>query len=338
MKVANPIYDVVFKYILTNNNKVARLIISSLINKEVIELTFNPAELFANRKAEKATIGPKESHTVLRLDFAAKIKNKDGSEELILIEMQKAKLISDIMRFRKYLGSQYMNEAHKYEVNGCEYVLPIFPIYFLGHKLEDFKEEVISIKRDLYNGLTNKKINKQSTFVNSLSHDGMIIQIPFVSEKINKYKKNINKHLSELLLLFDQNKHDNNNQHILDLEKADIPKWLKPILRELEKAKEDPDVRDKMQLEDDWLADLEDYERTIEKQQKELEDKDKELEDKDKTIEDKDKTIEDKDKTIEDKDKTIENKNKAIENSAKALDEKNKELEKYKKLLVKFKQ
>ena len=86
MKIANPIYDTAFKYLLTNNNKIATLFISSLINKNIIELTVNPTEIIANKNKKKPPIGTKASYTVLRLDFAARIKNDDGSEELILIE------------------------------------------------------------------------------------------------------------------------------------------------------------------------------------------------------------------------------------------------------------
>ena len=308
MRVANPIYDTVFKYILTNNTKVARLIISSLIGKEVIELTVNPTELIADKDKANGSITvdgdygnvkkTKGSFTILRLDFAAKIKNKDGSEELVLIELQKAKLITDIMRFRKYLGSQYMNKEHKYEIDGKVHALPIYPIYFLGHELGGFPEEVISVKRELYNGLTNEKIEKRCEFADSLSHDGLIIQIPHVTKNITKSENNVNRHLSELLLLFDQSKHDENNQHILHIDKSDVPDWLESILRELEKAGKNSDVRNRMDLEDDWFSDLEDLEREIEHKVKALEEKDKALEDKDKALEGKDKALEDKDKVI----------------------------------------
>jgi len=315
MKVANPIYDTVFKYILTNNTKVARLIISSLIGKEVLELTVNPTELIADKDKQADSSRAdgdygnvkksKESFTVLRLDFAAKIKNKDGSEELVLIELQKAKLITDIMRFRKYLGSQYMNKEHKYEIDGKVHALPIYPIYFLGHELGGFSEEVLAVKRELYNGLTNEKIETRCEFADSLSHDALIIQIPHVTKNITKYENNVNRHLSELLLLFDQSNHDENNQHILHIDKSDVPEWLQSILRELEKAGENYDVRNRMDLEDDWFSDLEDLEREIEHKGKVIEEKAKALEEKAKALEEKAKALEEKDKTIDEKDKII---------------------------------
>jgi hypothetical protein len=174
--------------ILTNDKKVAKLILSKLIGKEVIELYLDSTEVLTNKKKRKPAIGSKESYTVMRLDFAAKIRNQDGTEELILIELQKAKLITDIMRFRKYLGSQYMNKDHHYVINGKTHALPIYPIYFLGHKLEGFTQEVIAIKRDLYNGLTNEKIENKCEFADSLSHDGLIIQIPHVPKNIESSK------------------------------------------------------------------------------------------------------------------------------------------------------
>ena len=50
---------------------------------------------------------------VYRLDFAAKIKTDTG-DQTILIEIQKAKYAADIMRFRRYLGSQYRDKNNSY--------------------------------------------------------------------------------------------------------------------------------------------------------------------------------------------------------------------------------
>ena len=43
MLIANPIYDVVFKYLL-EDNKIAKLIIGKIIGEEVIELIPKPQE------------------------------------------------------------------------------------------------------------------------------------------------------------------------------------------------------------------------------------------------------------------------------------------------------
>ena len=41
MQIANPIYDVVFKYLM-EDAKVAKLLISSIIGEEIEELDFRP--------------------------------------------------------------------------------------------------------------------------------------------------------------------------------------------------------------------------------------------------------------------------------------------------------
>jgi hypothetical protein len=81
MEIANPIYDVVFKYLMEDND-IARLIISTIIKQNVISLELKPQESTVELK-----IG---SLTVYRLDFAAKIETEQGLKT-VLIEIQKAK-------------------------------------------------------------------------------------------------------------------------------------------------------------------------------------------------------------------------------------------------------
>jgi len=103
--IANPIYDVVFKYMM-EDNAVARLLVSSIIGEEVVSLEPKPQERTTNiNKFDDDTT----SLTVYRLDFSARIKTPDGQKSVI-IEMQKASFPSDIKRFRLYLGKQYADD------------------------------------------------------------------------------------------------------------------------------------------------------------------------------------------------------------------------------------
>ena len=104
MHIANPIYDVVFKYLM-EDAKVAKLLISSIIGEEIEELEFRPQE-FSTDIDKSRLEGRTGTLTVYRLDFSAKIKSDEGSKNVI-IEIQKAKFATDIMRFRTYLGNQY---------------------------------------------------------------------------------------------------------------------------------------------------------------------------------------------------------------------------------------
>jgi hypothetical protein len=44
MQIANPLYDTVFKYLL-EDEPVAKLFLSALLEREIEELTYNPQEM-----------------------------------------------------------------------------------------------------------------------------------------------------------------------------------------------------------------------------------------------------------------------------------------------------
>lgn len=77
--IANPIYDVVFKYLM-EDNRVAKILLPALLQKEVVELEVRPYEYSSKVKREVSTF---------RIDFSAKIREKDSSEHLVLIVLQK---------------------------------------------------------------------------------------------------------------------------------------------------------------------------------------------------------------------------------------------------------
>jgi hypothetical protein len=75
VRIANPIYDVAFKYLL-DDEKVARLMLSALLGKEVLELGFRPTEV---RQPVEHPDG--SEWLVLRMDFAGAEKDiRDGMD------------------------------------------------------------------------------------------------------------------------------------------------------------------------------------------------------------------------------------------------------------------
>ena len=193
MEIANPIYDVVFKYLMEDHD-IARLIISTIIKQKVKSLELKPQE-----STVELTIG---SLTVYRLDFAAKIETPDGLKT-VLIEIQKAKLATDVMRFRTYLGEQYQSKENTYkkkvirkyagqpvEVEETK-AIPILSIYFLGYPLEHFHVPVIRVQRDIYNDATNEKLEGREEFIECLTHDSYIIQVPYLKDdQKNRIREN----------------------------------------------------------------------------------------------------------------------------------------------------
>ena len=292
MLIANPIYDGVFKYLL-DDNSVAKLFLSLILDREIVELEFKPTEF--RTKSDNTT----RFITIFMIDFKAKIRNKDGSEEIVIIEIQKAKFHTDIMRFRKYLGSQYSDDKNIYpKINEFESpkALPIISIYFLGHKLQHTTAPVIKVNREYIDISTKEKISEREEFIECLTHDSYIIQIPFLKPKRQS-------ELLQVLSVFDQS-NIQNNKHILNIEEDELPEKYRGVIRRLQKAAAESDVQKIMEIEDSIIADMENTERKLAHIEKE----------KDKALEEKNKALEEKNKALEEKDKALEEKNKAMEN------------------------
>ena len=98
MRIANPMYDVFFKFLMEDTD-LAKELIGTLINQEILSLELRPQET--------TLYIPTRYLSVIRLDFKATIKTKFGEYKKVLIEMQKGKHHFDIVRFRKYLGENY---------------------------------------------------------------------------------------------------------------------------------------------------------------------------------------------------------------------------------------
>jgi hypothetical protein len=270
MRIANPIYDVVFKYLMEDRES-AILLLSEIIGEEIVELDFHPQESSAEIAGRNRCI------TVYRLDFAARIRLKEGGYRKVIIEIQKAKFSTDIMRFRRYLGEQYRNRENVYhDEDGNRKALPIISIYFLGHRLRGTDRAVIKVQRAYYDGITGEKLSCREEFIESLTHDSFVVQIPSLQQPYRS-------RLEQLLSIFDQ--HRKVSDHILEVNEEDYPEEYQRLVRRLIRATAEKQVMDTMDAEDDILEELENLERTIEKHKKKLDEKDKQLDEKDRIIE-----------------------------------------------------
>ncbi len=306
MLIANPIYDVVFKYLM-DDSKVAKLLISAIIGAEIIDLDFRPQELTG--EAEKIRGHKKNKSqtaitnlTVYRLDFSAKIKTPEG-EQLVIIEIQKAKLLNDIMRFRKYLGKQYIAQENSYLIKNKKDKLirvgiPIISIYFLGEELDNIHGVPVVLVNnqatDLHSGM---QIKEKEAFIESLTHKSYIISIP----DLNHRRRN---ELEMLLSIFDQS-NIFESHYILNVTEDDFPEKYRAIIRRLQKAISESTMRSQMQIEDDFMSELSEYERMIV--------------DKDNALEESRKQVIDKTKALEESQKQAQEKTKALEESQKQL-------------------
>ncbi|MDR1332122.1 MAG: hypothetical protein LBK07_08450, partial [Tannerella sp.] len=166
----------------------------------------------------------------------------------------------------------------------------------------------------------------------SLHHRSWIVQ----TEQLKSRRRT---DLEKLLSIFDQ-ENRTKDHHILNVDEDEFPEAYRSIIRRLRMAFESEDIQIEMEMEDDYLKELQDREREIAQKDKVIEEKDKALEEKDKALEEKDKVIEEKDRAFEEQGKAlgeqvkvIEEKDKALEEQGKALDEKDRIIEELRKQL-----
>jgi len=278
MIIANPIYDVVFKRMM-EDDRVAKFFIGTLLNEAVEEVKVKPQEFtYTDRLAGLA---------VYRVDFVATIKTDPGNYKKVLIEIQKAKNVIDLMRFRNYLAEQYKKEDEIETVEGKKKTaLPIVTIYLLGFTLPEIETSAVSVKRDYVDLNTNKVIGKRSDFIEQLTHDCFVVQLPRIQ---TKYQTRLDK----LLSIFEQANFVDDKKIIKQFNHEVDEQGVKTITDILHYIGTDPG--EKKQIEDEqeaWRTVDAMFEEKTEKLRRELLINKKELEEKEKALEEKDKLIE----------------------------------------------
>jgi len=299
--IANPIYDVVFKYLL-DDEKVARLLLSALLGKEVLELQFRPTEV--HHEADRPDDGTRL--LVMRLDFAATVRLEDGGRKLVLIEIQKARSAWDVQRFRRYLGSNYANPENVYlDPAGRKKALPIVTIYFLGEGLEYVDVPVLKINRNYLDVATGDEVQITDPFVEALTHDSIVVQI-------NRLRNRRRTELEQLLEVFDQGQASRSDPHLLDILEENFPERHREVLRRLMRAGAEQGVRERMDVEDDMLTAFQDQARESADLRQALTEKEQALARKDQALAKKDQVLAEKDQALTEKDKALAEQDQAL--------------------------
>jgi hypothetical protein len=244
MLIANPIYDVVFKYLM-EDTEIARRLLSKITGEDIIDIAFHPQEYTG--RSDKFEI------IILRLDFKATIRTKNGKRKKVLIELQKGKNSGDIMRFRRYLGDNYKKEDTISEKGeSLRFALPIITIYFLGFRLNNVATSIMKVNREYVDLITEKKIEAREEFIEKLTHDSFVIQIP-------RLKKKVRTALERVLKVFNQS-FITDDKKTLEFDEKDLEgdELLQLIANRLRRAATEEDILRKIEIE-------EEVESTIEK-------------------------------------------------------------------------
>ena len=275
--VANPLYDAVFKYLM-EDDRIAKTILAALLKKKVIDVKI--------RRNEYANLTRRESISMFRIDFAATVLDGDNKPHLMLVELQKTWLPTETLRFRRYLALQYNNEENMLKEEHEKYAIPMVAIYLLGHRVGKIEEPVIYVNHHAYN-YDGKKVEEgiPDPFVESLQHDSIIVQIPLLHGRVNN-------RLEKVLCLFDQtNVADNKKVIKVDDKQFEGDNDMEYIVRRLQSAAADPDMRYQMNAEDEFFKELEARDSLIMEKDGQLKEKDGQLKEKDGQLKEKDEML-----------------------------------------------
>ena len=375
--IPNPIYDVVFRYLMQDYDS-ALIILSTLIGEKIKKLDFQPlthaikkngeqniaqSEKLINQRFEKekkkilldnslsdidkqikiSEITIKDPVTnqdikLFHLDFVAVIEKENGETELVMIELQKVAVETDIFRFKQYIAENFQKKRKIKSIDPDtgqeiieEYPYRLIPIFILNFEIEYEITDLMIRTRQIKTGIfTGKQLDKKNKFIDNLSYEIYVVQLPYLN-KIDKSLLKDDKYRSKLyalLKLFDQQAKKTDNEYRLRLFRKIFPKFLDRIIKRLQTADIDnPDLEKQMQAEDYYLKPLlrrdnkiawfklnkkqieERLENTTEKLKKEL----KISNEKDKALGEKDKALGEKDKMIIELAKTLKENNIPIE-------------------------
>jgi hypothetical protein len=236
MIIANPIYDVVFKYLL-EDVEIARELLSTILGEEVQSLEVKPQET--------ATETSTDIH-IMRFDFKAVIKKQNGEISKVLIELQKAKQAFNVTRFRRYLGDNYRKEDEVLNEKGVveKRPLPIVTIYFLGFPLNSIKSGLVHINREYRDIVTGEILDIKEEFVELLTHDSYIIQV-------GKLAREARNKLERVLQIFSPIYQNKDDKHKVDFQGNANDPLVKKMLERLGRAIADEEIRHKMDVEDE---------------------------------------------------------------------------------------
>ncbi len=265
IQIANPIYDSVFKYLM-EDERIAKTLLSALLKKEVMAVEMRRNEY---------TNGVRDNISMFRIDFGAHVKEPDGTIRLVLIELQKTWLETETLRFRQYLGAQYSNpENVPSENNKDGYAIPMVAIYLLGHRVGDINVPVLYVKHKAYDYDGNVVTDGiPDPFVESLIHDSIIVQIPLLHGQVNN-------RLEKVLSVFDQSQKNGSDRHVLNVNDSsfDDDDDMQYLLRRLLMAAADAQLRQDMNVEDEYFKALEDRDTALMMKDKKLAEQAEQLE------------------------------------------------------------
>lgn len=266
MEIANPIYDAAFKYLM-QDDRAARLLVGRIAALEVESLELRPQELAAPRGGPGDGAAAAPPLALFRMDFAARVRAAGGGLRQVLIEIQKTNAPTVVERFRTYLGQQMCSPANVVaHPSGRREAVPIVTIYLLGYDLGVSDEAVLDVRPRATERRTGAEIDAGHPFIAGIHHRSHVVQIP-------RLRGRRRDDLERVLAIFDQGEAriEQGGAQVLTVDESAYPQECASMLRQLQRAASEAEVRRFMEGEDQLLRDSISWGRQAEHERREKE-------------------------------------------------------------------
>ncbi len=137
--------------------------------------------------------------------------------------------------------------------------IPMVAVYLLGHRVGDIEEPVLYVKHNAFDYEGNEVTQGlPDPFVDSLTHNSIIVQIP-------RLHGHVNNRLEEILSVFDQTRKNKDNGQVLNINESEYvdDEEMMVIIHRLLAAAADAQVRQDMNTEDEFFKAIEDRDTAI---------------------------------------------------------------------------
>ena len=216
--IANSLYDVVFKHLMEDELN-AKTVLSAVLQRDICNLKIYQK---GYRNIKSGSI------SMFKMSFVANIKVNENKSELTNIKLYKTWVDTDNLQHRQHIALPYYMKEENSEF-GKDETIPTISIYLLAHRVDDIAEPLAYT-----------------------SPNHLIIQMPLISKNANSYQ-------NKVLSIFDQSNACKEDKHILKVDylQYDGDHDMEHMITTLLSDATNPEMRNQMNLEDEFISLLE---------------------------------------------------------------------------------
>jgi hypothetical protein len=246
MKLLNPLYDTVFKYLM-QDIEIAKGLIEAITKCKIVEIIPAPQD--------STTLNLKVKYLqmeIIKQDYVAVVNSSDkhGNQttERIVIEVQKSSILPEIGRFRKYLADKYATTtAYSTKNTQKDSYLSMKTIYLIEQIFNPKLPAILGRRGTYYNELNNTEfIGPRDSVVELFNHDSWFIQTELLPAEFKD-------DLHYILTVFSPQFRTGKNERFIEIPEDVIlqkkHKIMDLILRRLEIATADRKINEALDVE-----------------------------------------------------------------------------------------